>query len=413
MRAELITIGDELLYGKTLDTNAAHMAEKLGEIGVHVIHMTTVGDSIEDIEEALHSARTRAEAVIVTGGLGPTPDDVTRQAAAKAFSQELSFRQDVFREIESRWKRRGKAVPASAKTLALVPEGAEVIKNAVGTAAGLKMNHKNTLFFFLPGVPDEMRSMMEDHVVPFLAEKVPGRVIHHRLLKTTGISESALHERLKGIEEGIQGVKIAYLPQHYEVHLRLTALTASVKVAEEYVSKAEKVVRDQLGHYIYGVADQSLEEIVAGLLLERKLRISVAESCTGGYITGKLTDIPGSSNFFELGAIVYSKSAKHTMLAIPEATLKKYGLVSPETAVALAENIRDRGGTDLGLSVSGIMGPSGGTPEKPVGLVYVGLAHAGGTDLKEYRFVGDRIANKLSAAQAALDAVRLFLLGSN
>ncbi|UCE20126.1 MAG: competence/damage-inducible protein A [Gemmatimonadota bacterium] len=410
MQVELITIGDELLYGKTLDTNAAYMSENLGAIGVTVVRVTTVGDTVEHIEEALHSAVTRADAVIVTGGLGPTPDDLTRQAVAQAFGRGLVFREDVYRDIEMRWKRRGKPVPESARILAHVPEGTEVMKNAVGAAAGLKLTHERTIFFFLPGVPDEMRSMMDDCVLPFLATKAAGRAIRHRLLKTAGITESALHEKLQGIEGGIQAVKIAYLPQHYEVHVRLTADGTSVKVAENSLARTEKVVREHLGYYIYGTADESLEGVVAGLLLDGGMSLCVAESCTGGLITGRLTDIPGSSKFLERGVIVYSGKSKNEMLSVSKETLETYGTVSPETTKCMAENVMMLGRTDLGLAVTGIMGPSGETPEKPAGLVYISLAHADGTYDKEFRFAGDRVTNKNLAAQAALNELRLFLL---
>lgn len=410
MKVELITIGDELLYGKTLDTNAAYMAEKLSEIGVEVFRVTTVGDTLEHIEEALGSAESRADAVITTGGLGPTPDDLTRQAAAHTFGRELVFRQDIYHEIEKRWQRRGKPVPESARVLALVPEGTEVIKNKVGAAAGLTVNHGGTLFFFLPGVPDEMRSMMEDCLVPLLAKKTEGKAIRHRLLKTAGITESAIHGKLKKVEGKFQGVKIAYLPQSYEVHLRLTAAGPSVNVAENSLAQVEKVVREHLGYYIYGTNDDSLEEVVAGLLFDRGLSISVAESCTGGLITGRLTDIAGSSAFLESGAVVYSKRAKHEMLSIPEETLEQYGVVSPETAGAMAENVRMLNKTDIGLAITGIMGPTGGTAEKPVGLIFISLAHSEGSFHKEFRFLGDRRANKSLAAQAALNELRLFLL---
>ena len=409
MQVELITIGDELLYGKTLDTNATYIAEKLGEIGATVVRMTTIGDTLENIEKALRAAMRSVDAVVVTGGLGPTPDDVTRQAAAQTFGLKMIFREDIYRDIEMRWKRRGRPVPESAKILALVPEGTEVIKNAVGAAAGLKIKHENTTFFFLPGVPDEMRSMMDDCVLPFLTEKAAGRALRHRLLKTAGITESAIHEKLKGVEERIQGVKIAYLPQQYEVHLRLTAIGKSVKVAENHLIQVEKVVRERLGYYIYGINDECLEEVISGLLLEKGMSISVAESCTGGLISGRLTDIPGSSNFLKRGVVAYSGQAKNEMLSISIDMLEKYGTVSPETTKTMAENMRTLGRTDIGLAVTGIMGPTGGTEEIPVGTAYVGLAHPGGSHLKEFHFLGDRRTNKQFAAQAALNEVRLFL----
>ena len=412
MHVQLITIGDELLCGKTVDTNAAYVADRLARIGVEVIRMVTIGDSVEQIVEALRSVSGNVDAVIVTGGLGPTPDDLTRQAAATAFTKELAFSEDMFLEIEKRWAGRGKSVPSSARRLALIPDGAEPIENAVGAAAGLKVSFEGTVYLFLPGVPEEMRRMMEDSVLPFMMKKVKGRAIRHLTLRTAGITESALHGKLKGLAEHMGRVKIAYLPQTTEVHLRLTVQSNSVEKAEQEISEAERVVRNRLGYYIYGVADDSLEEVVADLLLDRKATISVAESCTGGLISGRLTDIPGSSKYFERGLTVYSERAKLDLLSIPAEVLEKHGTVSSATAVAMAEGIRDLVQTDLGLSVTGTMGPTGGTPEKPVGLVYVGLAHSTGTYHKEFRFVADRVTNKKLAAQAALNEVRLFLLKS-
>ena len=253
--------------------------------------------------------------------------------------------------------------------------------------------------------------MMEDFILPFMTEKTGGKTIRHLTLRTAGITESALHGKLKGLEEQIGGVEIAYLPQTCEVHLRLTVQGDSVEKAEQHISQAEKVVHDRLSYYIYGDADTSLEEVVADLLLSEKLTLSVAESCTGGCISGRLTDIPGSSGFFERGVVVYSERAKRKLLSIPEEVLERHGPVSPETARIMAESARNLGQTDLGLSVTGIMGPAGGTSiEKPVGLVFVGLAHSTGTHHKEFRFLGDRTTNKKLATQAALNEVRLFLL---
>lgn len=410
MKTQLITIGDELLYGKTVDTNAAYMARQLGDIGVHVLSTMTVGDQVEHIVEVLQAAMGRIDIVIVTGGLGPTPDDVTREAMVRAFERELVFDEDIFNRIKQRWVDRGKPVPPSARILSLIPQGAEIIQNDVGAAAGLKMSQGGTTFFFLPGVPAEMRSMMDDCVLPFLKERTGGKAIRHLTLRTAGITESSLFEKLDGLEDECPEIKIAYLPQTYEVHLRLTAHGDSVEKAEHIISNAEGVVRDRLGYYIYGTNDQSLEEVIADLLLTKKLTLSVAESCTGGLISGRLTDIPGSSGFLKLSLTAYSEEAKREVLGVPRETLNRHGTVSPETAVAMAERVKDLMGTDLGLSVTGIMGPTGGTPEVPVGLAFVGLAHETGSHQKEFRFLGDRIVNKQITAQAALNELRLFLL---
>jgi nicotinamide-nucleotide amidase len=410
MQAQLITIGDELLYGVTVDTNASFMAQRLGDIGVQVVCILTVGDRIEQIAEALQTAMGKVDVVIATGGLGPTPDDVTREAMARALKRELVFDERLFSEIEQRWIRRGKPVPSSAKILSLIPRGVEIVTNAVGAAAGLKVSQGGTLFFFLPGVPEEMRCMIDDCVLPSLKKRAKGAVLRHLTLRTAGINESSLAERLTDIEEICPGITIAYLPQTTEVHLRLTTHGDSVEKAECTISKAEGVVRERLGYYIYSSTDQSLEEVVADLLFTRALTLAVAESCSGGLICGRLTDVPGSSGFLKLAIVAYSRQAKETTLGIPAEILDRHGIVSPETAKAMAEHVRSLAGSDLGLSVTGIMGPTGGTPEQPVGLAYVGLAHGDGSYHREFRFLGDRIVNKQLTAQAALNELRLFLL---
>ncbi len=410
MRVEIITVGDELLFGKTVNTNAAFIAEQLTDSGAQVARVTTVGDTVSDIVEALQTAGQRYDVVIVTGGLGPTPDDVTRQAMAEAFQRKLVFDDEIYREIEQRWLRRGQKLPGSARLLATVPEGARMIRNGVGTAAGLEIQTEKALFLLLPGVPDEMRSMMDDHVIPLVRERTGGQVIHHLTLRTAGIGESAIQEKLAGIEDLPGQVAIAYLPQTYEVHLRLTTLGKSAKEAEERLSAAEKVVRNRLSYYIYAESDRTLEEVVADLLWARVWTLSVAESCSGGLIADRLTNVPGSSQFFKLGLVVYSEKAKQDVLSVPGLMLATYGAVSREVAVSMAEMVRRKGETNLGLSITGLMGPGGGD-HVPVGTVYVGLACEGGSHFREYHFFGGRRANKLMAAQAALNELRLFLMG--
>lgn len=417
MKAEIITIGDEILYGELVDTNSTFIAEKLTNEGIEVIFATSVGDDIAKIAEAFDTAESRADVIVVTGGLGPTSDDLTKKAIVKAFKRNLVFHEEILKEIEKSFEKRGKSMPKINQNQALIPQGAKPLANLWGVApgifieAGAPSGEGSTLFFVLPGVPLEMKWMLENEVLPILRSKKSDGSILRKTLKTTGISESALYERIEGVLEPKGDVKIAFLPSYLGVDIRLTMTLKQKTEAEEtlpQIEELEKKIREILGTYIYGTGDQTLEEVVGKLLSEKGKTIAVAESCTGGLIGAKFTNVSGSSKYFERGVVTYSNQAKIELLGVPQEIIDRYGAVSEQTAILMAEGVRKLAKTDYGLSSTGIAGPTGGTPEKPVGLVYIGFAWENDSIAQKFQFGGDRITNRELATQAALNMVRLF-----
>jgi nicotinamide-nucleotide amidase len=410
MRTEIITIGDELLYGQIEDSNSAFMAEKLTAFGMEVIFITTVGDDINRIAEAFELARSRVDVVIAAGGLGPTSDDLTKKAIVKAFKRNLVFHQEILKNIEESFQKRGIPMPGINQNQALIPQGAKALYNLWGVAPGIFIEDEEKLFFVLPGVPVEMKWMLENEVLPVLKSKMPENFILHKKLRTTGISESALYEKIEKLIDPKGEVKIAFLPSYQGVDVRLTVESKEKNQAQLKIDEFEGKIREALETYIYGVDDQTLEEVVGKFLLERKKTIAVAESCTGGLIGVKFTNISGSSRYFERGVVTYNNEAKTELLGIPKEIIEKHGAVSEEVAVLMAESVRKMAKTDYGLSVTGIAGPTGGTPQKPVGLVFIGFAHENDSFAQKFMFGADRKSNRERAAQAALNLVRLFLI---
>jgi nicotinamide-nucleotide amidase len=414
MRAEIISIGDEILTGQIADTNSPFMAEKLTGEGIEVVFSTCVGDDIEKIAEAFGTAGSRADVIIATGGLGPTSDDLTKKAIVKVFKRNLVFHEEILKKIEKSFEKRGLSMPKIDQNQALLPQGAKPLANRWGVAPGIFIEAESgggkTLFFALPGVPLEMKWMLENEVLPILRSKKPESLILHRKLRTTGIPESVVYEKIQGLIDPKGDVKIAFLPSYLGVDMRMTTSLKQKGEAEAKIKELEKKVREILGTYIYGTDDQTLEEVVGKLLSERKKTIAVAESCTGGLIGAKFTNVSGSSEYFERGVVTYSNQAKTELLKVPPEIIEKYGAVSEEVAILMAEGVRKLAKTNYGLSVTGIAGPTGGTPEKPVGLVYIGFAHENDSFAQRFQFGGDRMTNRERAAQAALNIVRLFLI---
>jgi nicotinamide-nucleotide amidase len=410
MKAEIISIGDELLYGEITDTNSTFIAEKLTGEGIEVVFSTSVGDDVNKIAEVFGSAGSRADVIIATGGLGPTSDDLTKKAIVKAFKRNLVFREEILKEIEKSFEKSGLSMPKVNQNQALIPQGAKPLANWWGVAPGIFIEEENKLFFALPGVPLEMKWMLENEVLPILRSKKSDGFIIRKTLKTTGIPESVIYEKIEGLIDPKGDVKIAFLPSYLGVDVRLTASLKQKNEAETKIEELEKKIREILGTYIYGTDDQTLEEVVGKLLSEKGKTIAVAESCTGGLIGAKFTNISGSSKYFERGVVTYSNQAKIELLGVPQETIDRYGAVSQEVALLMAEGVRKLAKIDYGLSSTGIAGPTGGTPEKPVGLVYIGFACENDSFTQKFQFGGDRIINRERAAQAALNMVRLFLI---
>ncbi len=409
MKIEIISIGDELLIGQTVNTNASWIGEQLMNIALRVNWVTTVGDDQDHLKQALHIAENRANAVLLTGGLGPTHDDVTKKVVAGHFNSRLVKNKEVLREVKARFTRRVLDMAKVNEEQALVPDKAEIMKNELGTAPGMIFEENHVFYAVMPGVPQEMKAMMTRDVLPRLKEKAGGQVVQIKILMTTGLPESTLYEKLdvKKIEKY---TAIAFLPSLSGVKIRLTSTAQTSKVAQQNIAKAEKTIRDRVGPYIYAENNISLEETIARLLSERRETLAVAESCTGGLVANKLTNVPGSSDFFERGIISYSNRAKISVLGVPGELIEKYGAVSAQVAEAMAEGVRKAAGTDYGISVTGIAGPTGGTVEKPVGLVYIGYADKNGAISEKHNFADDRLGNKQRSAQAVLNLLRKRIL---
>jgi nicotinamide-nucleotide amidase len=411
MRVEIICIGDELLIGQTVNTNAAWMGEQLVNIGVQPEWTTAVGDSRENMLAALRIAESRADEVLITGGLGPTHDDITKQVVTDYFGGTLVLNREILDNIRERFRRRGIEMAKVNEEQALVPDNAKIMENVKGTAPGMIFRRNGKSFFVMPGVPFEMKDMMSRYVLPELKERLGGRTIRIRNFMTTGIAESTLFAQLDNLPEILKLAQVAFLPSLFGVKIRLMATAESAGAAVDLLQRGEVMVKEKIGGSIYAEDDVPLEVAVARLLVERKATLSVAESCTGGMVSNLLTNIPGSSNFFERGLITYSNRAKIELLGVSPQMIEQHGAVSAETAVAMAEGVRRVAGTDYCISVTGIAGPDGGTAEKPVGLVFVACADKNGSICERHLFANDRIGNKQRSTTAVLNLLRKTILG--
>ena len=412
MGAELLTIGTELLLGQIVDTNAGWLAQRLAEAGVDVYYKSTVGDNWSRIEAAIRLAMSRADVVIMTGGLGPTEDDLTRDVLAAVLDRPLGLDPGVLTAIEQRFAHRRVAMPENNRKQAMVPKGAEVLHNPRGTAPGLWIRHGGRALVCMPGVPSEMRSMLLDQVIPRIRANfgIQSRIVS-RILKTCGISESTLDQRIGDYFRDMRNPTIGVLAHAGEIHVRLTCKGDHLGQIVAMLDELEGKIRARLGDLIFGRDEEKLEAVVGRLLRERKATLAVAESCTGGLVASRLTDIAGSSDYFERGVVAYSLGAKECLLNVPPSLIEQYGAVSLDVARAMAAGVRRMSGTALGLATTGIAGPGGGTAEKPVGLVCVALASDGGDGAREFRLLGDREQVKYRGSQMALEMLRRHLLG--
>jgi nicotinamide-nucleotide amidase len=411
IKAELITIGDELLYGHTIDTNAAFLGEKLAEAGIDIIYHTTVADNAEYILNAIAVALNRANMVITTGGLGPTHDDITKKVICKYFKRQLVFHEDVLKELVEKYERIGIKMPPINQNQALLPQGAKFLENKIGSALGIVIEEHGKIFVAMPGVPKEMTLMVTDQLLPMIKEKTGELNIIHRRLRTVGIVESEIFEKVKDLIDEKSSVNIAFLPRARGVDLRLTYRGGDESKGREVVAEMERKFTERIGDYIFGHDDDLLTEAIGKLLKESQKTIAVAESCTGGFLGKILTDIPGSSEYFLGGVTAYSNELKTRLLNVPPITLERHGAVSEETAKHMAEGVKNLAGASIGISITGIAGPAGGSEDKPVGLVYIGLATPESTLAKRFTFGPVRERVRTRAAFYALDIVRRYLKG--
>ena len=411
MKIEIVTIGDELLLGFTIDTNAAYLARQLAAIGVEISHRTTVGDNATDIAAAVGQALDRSGAVITTGGLGPTADDRTKAAIAELFGRALYRDEPTVEAMKERWaklKRPGH-FPESNIAQAMIPVGATILPNRHGTAPGVWLeDERGRWVAMLPGVPREMRGLFADEVeqrVRDRASREAPTVVRSRTLRTTGVAESALADQLGPLSREVDGLGVAFLPGVEGVDLRLTVRDLSPSDADALLEAAILKLREAAGRYVYGEGDADLAEIVIDIARRSGVSIAVAESCTGGMVGERFTAIPGSSDVFLGGVIAYDNSVKRSLLGVSDHDLSELGAVSEEVAVQMARGIRERLDAGIGIGITGVAGPGGGTAAKPVGMVWVALAGIGET-ARCLRLFGTRQEVRQRAAQAALDMVR-------
>jgi len=415
VRAEIIAVGSEMLTPLKVDTNSLFITGRLNEIGLDVAAKTVVGDDRALLADVVRQALARAEVVLLTGGLGPTADDVTREAVADALGLPLDEDAAIVQRLEQRFGRRGLTMPANNRKQALVPRGAVIVPNEKGTAPGLVMARDGRLVVLLPGPPRELEPMVEHVVREHLAAFAGPFRLFRRVLRTTGRSESQvdalvqpIYARWTSWPTPIQTTILAS-PGQIELHLAVRAADASQ--AQQVLDAATQEIASALGPTLFAVGDRRLEEVVGELLRAQGLTIATAESCTGGLLASRLTDVAGSSDYVERGVVCYSNRAKADLLGVPEATLGEHGAVSEPVAVAMARGIRERAGTDLGVGITGIAGPGGGSAAKPVGTVVLALAWADGERVQTSWFPGERDQVKFFSSQAALDMVRRRLLG--
>ncbi len=406
--AEILTIGNEIVTGLVADTNSGVITRRLDSLGISVTRHVSVGDDKEEIAGALKQALERVDCVILTGGLGPTHDDITKQVLCRFFDSVLVTDAEVKRRIDSIFQSRGRETPQAAYTQAEVPEKATILHNTQGTAPGLLFEKNGKRVYSLPGVPLEAEHLLETYIVPHL-ENLGTIKVQHRILKTTGSPESVLWEEIGPVSPFEEYVRVASLPSLLGVRIRFTATGKDSKETTAQLDDAEKLLREKIDHHIFAVDDETLEGNIGDLLKKKKWTLAVAESCTGGLIGHRLTNVSGSSEYFLEGAVTYSNEAKQTRLGLDSALIEAHGAVSEEVATAMAEGIRHKSGSDFGLAVTGIAGPTGGTPDKPVGLTFIAVTGPQGTRCEQFRFHQDRVRNKERAAQAALNLLRLYL----
>ena len=406
MDAEIIAVGSELLTPFRSDTNSLYLTDKLNGLGIEVQFKTVVGDDRQRLESALRTALSRSKLIVFSGGLGPTEDDLTREAVADVLGRPLHEVPEIRLQIEKRFARIGRTMSENNLRQAMVPEGAEWLENQNGTAPGLWIEHEGTVIILLPGPPRELEGLFESACLPRLAPVAGKQRLLGRVFKVVGLPESELDQRIAGLYKQYQNPTTTILAAQGAIEIHLRARASSDEEGEALLAELGDKIEAALGEYIFSTHGESLEEIVGMYLVMKRKTVAVAESCTGGLLGERLTRIPGSSNFFLGGVICYSDPLKTNLCGVPKSLIEQNGAVSKPVAQALAEGIRKRAGASIGIGITGIAGPSGGSPEKPVGLVFISLADERGTQIREFRFPGNRERIRHWATQAALELIR-------
>jgi nicotinamide-nucleotide amidase len=414
MKIEIVTIGDELLLGFTIDTNSAHLARELASLGIEVVHRSTVGDNASDIAAAVREGLERSDGVITTGGLGPTSDDMTKPVIAELFGRKMYRDEAIVEGMKARWARlkRTGPFPESNINQAMIPEGAVILPNQHGSAPGIWLeNDAGKWVAMLPGVPREMRGLLADELLPKIRERLARdgaqslTVIKSRTLRTTGVAESALADQLGTLAAGFDGLSLAFLPGVEGVDLRLTSRGLTGQAADEALERGIVKLRAAAGRYVFGEDAADLAAVVLDASRRKGVRIAVAESCTGGLLGARLTAVPGSSDVFLGGVIAYDNKVKRSMLGVSDSDLEEHGAVSEQVAAQMARSVREKLGAEIGIGITGVAGPGGGTAAKPVGMVWVATDGIR-TEARCLRLFGTREEVRERAAQAALDMVR-------
>ncbi len=409
-KAEILTIGDEILYGQINDTNSQWISKALDAAGFRTIRKTTVGDGRGQILQAFREAAHRADLVLITGGLGPTADDLTKPCLAEFFNCALSMNEKALKEVSAFFQSKGLELTELNRQQAMLPDCCEPITNELGTAPGMWIKNGDQVFVSMPGVPFEMKHMMTRYILPKLAKTFHTEVVYHRVIKTIGIGESWLSEKIAPWADSLPDhISLAYLPSLGQVKLRLTASGSDLESLKAEVAGQTERLYPYAGKYIYGFDNDEIESVVGNNLRKEHLTLATAESCTGGFLGHSITRIPGASDYFKGGVIAYANEIKVKMLGVDESTLDQFGAVSEETVRQMAEGVAREMGTDIGLATTGVAGPDGGSPEKPVGTVWIGCHFRGETIIRKLQLWKDREVNIQASSIAVLNLLRITL----
>jgi len=411
MTAQIITIGDEILIGQIIDTNSAWMGQQLNMQGIQVGKIVTVSDTHKDITEAVDAALSEADIILLTGGLGPTKDDITKKALADYFGVDMRFSESTYNRIQRLFQKFGKSMTKAHHEQSYMPANADILMNKMGTAPGMWFEHKGKVLVSMPGVPYEMKYLMEAEVLPKLKKQFPGKPIAHRTILTVGEGESRIADLIDPFIEALPAnIKMAYLPGTGQVRLRLTGTGDDENELNALLDKKVEELKPLIAELVFGFEKEKLEEVVGRMFLEKGKTLATAESCTGGFLAHKITSIPGSSAYFMGSVIAYSNAVKMNQLSVKPNTLKNHGAVSEETVKEMMQGALDLLKTDLAIAISGVAGPDGGTPEKPVGTIWIAIGDKNNTKTYQLNLWKDRMKNIEYTTTVALNVIRKFLL---
>jgi len=411
MTAHILTIGDEILIGQIIDSNSAWMAEQLNLQGIRVAKIISINDTAEAIRQALDDSFAKTDLILMTGGLGPTKDDITKKTLAEYYGVGMSFHEESFERLRKMFARWGRETTPAHREQCYMPDNAKILTNKAGTAPGMWFAKGGKIAVSMPGVPYEMKYLMEQEVLPLIASTFPGKPITHRTILTIGEGESRIAHRIKDIEENLPThIKLAYLPNLGQVRLRLSATGDNLEALKKELDAQVALVEAQIPEFIFGYEKDTIENVIGALLIKNKKTIATAESCTGGLVAHRITSIPGSSAYYEGSVVAYSNTLKENLLNVSPEILKTHGAVSEETVKAMVEGVLKALGTDIGIAISGIAGPGGGTPDKPVGTIWIAVGDKYKTNTLKLQLGKSRSNNIKYTATKALDMVRHFLL---